>query len=255
MGTLFISHSSKNNAEATKVLDWLKEKGWSKIFLDIDPNSGLAPGQHWRDELRNANRQCEAVLLLLSPHWIASKWCFAEFLLASELGKPIFPVIVQKVEFSEIPIEIAADYQIVDLTSVDTAGALAALAKGLQRAGIDPDSFKWPPADEPNRIPYRGLETYETKDAAVYFGREDLTSSTRYASRHSFDTDKPAASDYSRCIRKRKVIVSSGRSPVETGAARRRVSDTEAGSTRGRPSGRRAGPVCIAFPDAGARRH
>ena len=37
MGVIFISHSSKNNAEAVAVRDWLRAEGYGETFLDLDP--------------------------------------------------------------------------------------------------------------------------------------------------------------------------------------------------------------------------
>jgi len=45
MTCLFISHSSLNNDEALVMRDWLAENGWADVFLDLDPQSGLAPGE------------------------------------------------------------------------------------------------------------------------------------------------------------------------------------------------------------------
>jgi len=46
------------------------------------------------------------------------------------------------------------------------------LRRGLDRAGLDAHSFPWPPRDEPNRAPYRGLKSLEPQDAAIFFGRD-----------------------------------------------------------------------------------
>src|SRR5205085_2424251 len=46
------------------------------------------------------------------------------------------------------------------------------LAIGLKRAGLDPESFEWPPAREPNRSIYRGLQSLDEQDAAIFFGRD-----------------------------------------------------------------------------------
>src|SRR4029453_19318721 len=43
---------------------------------------------------------------------------------------------------------------------------------GLDRAGLDATTFPWPPASDPNRVPYRGLRALESEDAAVFFGRD-----------------------------------------------------------------------------------
>ena len=42
---LFISHSSVNNAEAIAIRDWLAKGGWDDVFLDLDPERGIAAGK------------------------------------------------------------------------------------------------------------------------------------------------------------------------------------------------------------------
>jgi hypothetical protein len=83
LGILFISHSSKDNAQAITVRNWLKDRGWSDVFLDLDPERGLAAGQRWQEELKKAGERCSGVLILISPDWVASRWCQTEFLLIS----------------------------------------------------------------------------------------------------------------------------------------------------------------------------
>lgn len=173
MGTLFISHSSKDNARAVFVRDWLRDAGWADVFLDLDPVAGLAPGQRWQEELRKAGERCAAVVVLVSPNWLASDWCRTEFLLAAQLGKLIFPVIISPVPFDALPLELKAHYQMVDLSDPATeAEGLERFRIGLQRAGLHPEDFPWPPPGDPMRSPYRGLGALEQCDAAVFFGRE-----------------------------------------------------------------------------------
>jgi hypothetical protein len=64
---LFISHSSVNNAAAIALTKWLSEQGFDDIYLDIDPDRGLAPGERWQEALKAAADRCEAVLFLVSP--------------------------------------------------------------------------------------------------------------------------------------------------------------------------------------------
>jgi hypothetical protein len=49
--------------------------------------------------LKQAAERCEVVIFLISPAWAASKWCLAEFLLANQLNKPIFGVIIDPTPF------------------------------------------------------------------------------------------------------------------------------------------------------------
>ena len=192
MSKIFISHSSHDNAKALAVSQWLEQHGWADYFLDITPSRGLSPGERWQAALKTATDRCEAVLFLISPAWRDSQWCLAEYLLAKQLGKTILGVIVEPTLIDTLPREMTAEWQLCDLvageerqtfqvfrdqivprTQVSLAGAgLASLKQGLQKAGLDPSVFPWPPPLEPNRLPYRGLKALEAEDAAVFFGRE-----------------------------------------------------------------------------------
>jgi WD40 repeat protein len=132
------------------------------------------------------------VLFLISPAWRDSRWCLAEFLLARQLGKTIFGVLVETVSLETLPKEITAEWQLCDLvagarrqrfrvghdpivpeTEISFAEVgLERLKLGLRRAGLDPSSFQWPPHSDVNRPPYPGLKALEFEDAAVFFGRD-----------------------------------------------------------------------------------
>ncbi|MDF0668730.1 MAG: SUMF1/EgtB/PvdO family nonheme iron enzyme [Nitrospira sp.] len=192
MSKIFISHSSSDNAKALAVAQWLEQNGWADYFLDITPSRGLSPGERWQEALKVAADRCEAVVFLISPAWRDSKWCLAEFLLAKQLGKTIFGVVVEPTPIETLPREMTAEWQLCDLasgserqtfqvfrdqivpqTQVSLAGAgLVKLKQGLQKAGLDPSFFPWPPPNDLERLPYRGLKALEAEDAAVFFGRE-----------------------------------------------------------------------------------
>jgi hypothetical protein len=72
---LFISHSAVNNAAAIALRDWLVEQGFDDVFLDIDPDRGLVPGERWQEALKAAADRCEAVLFVISPAWLGSRSC------------------------------------------------------------------------------------------------------------------------------------------------------------------------------------
>jgi hypothetical protein len=187
-----LSHSTKNNAEAIAVRDWMIAKGWDDIFLDLDPGRGLKAGERWQDALRRAAERCELVIILISPGWASSKWCLAEFLLAKSLSKRIFAVIVEPTPFKSLPFEMTSEWQVIDLTAGNRdylatvtlppgdRKATVALAKeglsrlqiGLLLAGVEAKHFAWPPANDPSRSPYRGLKPFEADDAGIFFGRD-----------------------------------------------------------------------------------
>jgi formylglycine-generating enzyme required for sulfatase activity len=194
MSKIFISHSSHDNAKALALAQWLEQQGWADYFLDIDPKPirGLLPGDRWQAALKAAQDRCEAVVFLISPAWRDSKWCLAEFLQAKQIGKPVFGVMIEPTPLDSLPKEMTAEWQLCDLvmgaeqqrfhvsqdqivppTDVSFAGmGLAKLKQGLQKAGLDPSAFPWPPPNKPDRLPYRGLKALEAEDAAVFFGRE-----------------------------------------------------------------------------------
>jgi hypothetical protein len=58
------------------------------------------------------------VIALLTPSWLASKWCFAELVQARERGKVIFPVKVQPCEARGV----FSDIQAIDLTAEPEEG-------------------------------------------------------------------------------------------------------------------------------------
>jgi WD40 repeat protein len=189
---IFLSHSSTNNPQALAVAGWLKESGWADYFLDLEPAHGLTPGERWQEALKAAADRCEAVLFLISPAWRDSRWCLAEFLMAKQLGKTIFGVLVEPTPLDTLPREMTTEWQLCDLTAgtarrvvkvsqepfvaaTDVSFAEAGLERlrlGLQKAGLTPSSFAWPPPDDPARSPYRGLKPLEAGDAAVFFGRD-----------------------------------------------------------------------------------
>ena len=70
MARIFLSHSSTNNAEAVALRDWLVAQGWDDLFLDLDPDRGIAAGERWERALNEAANRCEAVLFLVTRAWV-----------------------------------------------------------------------------------------------------------------------------------------------------------------------------------------
>jgi WD40 repeat protein len=165
MARIFVSHSSLDNAISSEIMAWLQANGFDQTFLDIDKHSGIQPGSNWERTLYQQIDSAHAVILVLTPHWLESKWCFAEFTQARALGKSIFPIIVAPggEQF------IAPDIQQLDLRA-DRQGGLAQLARELTQLALDAQGgFPW----DQRRPPYPGLLSFQAEDAAIYFGRDD----------------------------------------------------------------------------------
>jgi hypothetical protein len=189
---IFVSHSSENNAQALALAHWLAQEGWDDIFLDLDPERGLKAGERWEEELRNAADRCEAVIFLVSRAWLGSEWCRDEFRLARHLRKRLFGILIEDIPTGDLPTTLTREWQVVSVSpagevktfSVTPAGSsgpveaafseegLRRLRLGLFSAGLDARFFAWPPANDRDRPPYRGLRPLEADDAGIFFGRD-----------------------------------------------------------------------------------
>jgi len=169
---VFISHSSRDGASARWLADWLIAQGFEAPFLDFDKHSGIPPGAEWERILYREIASCQALLIVQSPDWNASRWCFAEFTQARSLGKPVLQLVGAPQLASGATAEpqppICPDLQQLDLSS-DLDSALAALSKALASLALhDRGGFPW----DPQRPPYPGLLCFDQEDAAIYFGRD-----------------------------------------------------------------------------------
>lgn len=187
MSRIFLSHSSRDWRQAVALKQWLAEQDntlATEIFLDIDLETGIPTGVRWREALQQASHRCQAVICLMSPHWAASPECRLEYDTAMELHKQMFCARLRPSAADEL----TAQWQRCDLfgdgptTTVDigdggepvvfASHGLARLLKGIRGSGLGAESFRWPPAEDPDRAPYRGWEPLSESDAAVFFGRD-----------------------------------------------------------------------------------
>jgi len=195
MSRIFLSHSSTDNGSAVALREWLALQGWDDVFLDLDPRRGIAAGERWERALNQAALRCEAVLFLVSKAWLYSDWCLKEFNLAHRLNKRLFGLLIEDIPIRDLPATLTGTWQLVPLAmgrdhvmlravlpgSQDevhvtfSQEGLNRLRIGLERAGLDARFFAWPPADDSQRPPYRGLLPLEGPDAGIFFGREAPT--------------------------------------------------------------------------------
>lgn len=191
MARIFLSHSSADNFSATALRDFLIAEGWDDLFLDLDPQRGIAAGERWERALNQAASRCETVLFLVSRAWLASRWCLKEFNLALRLNKRMFGVLIEEIPTSDLPSDLTASWQVVRLAGgtdhrmfrtilpsgreghvTFSKAGLSSLKIGLTKAGLDARFFPWPPEGDNNRPPWRGMRPLEAEDAGIFFGRE-----------------------------------------------------------------------------------
>jgi TIR domain len=166
---VFLSHSSRDSRQAVAVTRWLieHESGLvDEIYLDLDPHTGIRPGERWKEALNRASTRCEAVICLLAKHWLNSRECEVEFGYAETLHRAILCARLGSVPDANI----MSEWQRCDLfpnhratTDVDIADGgqpvvldgvgLQRLLKGLRTLGIEAEHFRWPPSNDPDRAP------------------------------------------------------------------------------------------------------
>jgi hypothetical protein len=54
---------------------WLASQGFDRTFLDIDKHGGILPGANWERRLYREIDGAQAIILILTPNWLDSKWC------------------------------------------------------------------------------------------------------------------------------------------------------------------------------------
>jgi hypothetical protein len=194
MPTIFFSHSSRDDAMASAVVDWLRARGFDDIFVDYD---SIRAGDKWTETLRRASGSCRVVLCLVTPDWLASSECFGEFTAGWYAGRRMIPLVcvpdaqldeTQKKRLSRVLLEdqgvdisragapLALDldgHPEVTTSFIEGLRAAGALAK----VGLDPSVFSVDDRrdSEGNLLkpPFPGLESFgdTDADAAIFYGR------------------------------------------------------------------------------------
>ena len=107
--------------------------------------------------------------------------------------------------------------------AVETAFSVEGLRRlrlGLFSAGLDARFFAWPPANDPDRPPYRGLRPLEAEDAGIYFGRDAPIVEALDRLRGLCASHSAAASGHPRRVGRRQILVPAS-GPVSAAEARR----------------------------------
>lgn len=172
---LFISHRTHDKAAAEDLKERALRRGYTpkQVFLDSDPGSGIEAGAAWERAIYERLKQTRAMIVLCSPNWLTSQWCFVELGYAKAMSIAVFPVLLAPCEVGSI----LSSTQAVDLTSASDAPARDAayerLWTALQARHLGPrDILPWPPIGETDICPFPGLMAFEERHAPVFFGRE-----------------------------------------------------------------------------------
>lgn len=75
---VFLSHSAKDRAVATRIASLLREHGLPVWYSETN----LVGAQQWHDEIGAALARCDWFVVILSPHSVRSRWVKRELLYA-----------------------------------------------------------------------------------------------------------------------------------------------------------------------------
>jgi tetratricopeptide (TPR) repeat protein len=185
-----LSYSEDNRREGNAVRAWLEESGWTGVYTKTAWTPDDQGGDRRSDERLV---RCEAVVFLVTRSWLADDRCRFAYWLSSSLGKRIFCALVEPLSLDDLPKWVAKRGQIFPLAPSDaddravlcgktehgdafevvlSSKGLDAFKAALGEARLTAHVFAWPPQDEPDRTPYRGLEPLEAADAGIFFGRD-----------------------------------------------------------------------------------
>ena len=179
MSTIFISHSSEDNAWAERIRDWLQGSAdkqqpdyrYQSLFLDFDPEQGIPVGRSWRETLYEKLQLCRAVIVICSAAYGQSQWCLAELGVAMASGKLVLPVRID----DSPPLRLLNETQRTPLVAIDLDPSglegWQRLERGLAALSWQ-ERLAWPPENEPDASPFPGLSCFERKHAPVFFGQD-----------------------------------------------------------------------------------
>jgi hypothetical protein len=163
---IFVSYSRESET-AVRALAQDVEALEHTVWFDND----LSGGKAWWEQILAEIRNCQVFMMVLSPDSLRSVACSSEYNYASELGKPILPILIADgVSTNLLPPKLS-QIQFIDYRKQDKTGAinLARALRSLPEAKPLPDPLPTPPAVP---LSYLGRITEQIDSAATLDHKE-----------------------------------------------------------------------------------
>jgi hypothetical protein len=102
---VFISHAASDEDIAHIVVDLLHVMGVpvDQIFCSSAPETGIAPANEFKHDIREALRSAELVLLLISKRYRSSDFCVAEANAGWGLATDCVPIVIPPAQLDDVP--------------------------------------------------------------------------------------------------------------------------------------------------------
>ena len=96
---LFLSYSreQESNKFVAKLKKQLELAGFS-VWMDTED---IHTGSDWHSAIGEALQNCKALIAVMTTRYLTSEYCKKELYMASDEKKPIFPVVLGDVDFSD----------------------------------------------------------------------------------------------------------------------------------------------------------
>lgn len=146
--------------------------------------TSLLPGAPVRREIFDAIADASAVVLVLSPHWVESAYCRQEFDQALHLHKRLLPVLVQPVDETKVPPQLAD----INWIRFDTLAFDEAVARLLRAFSLDLERLRL------HARLYRRAETWQpTREASILLRGAELAEAERWLATATAGEGEPTA--------------------------------------------------------------
>ncbi len=175
MATIFLSYARADGQPAALRLRSELERAGFSIWRDIEDMQG---GQVLKDQLRQAIRTVDTMIVLLTPAAIASKYVEWEWETAITLGKKVIPLLILP---CDIPDELQCLHYHDFSTEQEYSLGLLALIRDLYAVpSTEPDSAKRNSLSQPDRSGEGGIAiTGDVEGSNLVTGDGNTISSNR----------------------------------------------------------------------------
>ena len=99
MPRIFISHASEDDADVDKLADWLAAVGYDHVFVD---HRHIPPGTSWNSTLQKEAARADLLILHVTPAWLASEECFAEYRASYYGNRTVIPLLTKAMSDAEL---------------------------------------------------------------------------------------------------------------------------------------------------------